>query len=96
MLRAMKRTPIGRWSYKRGVIPGDEREHIGPYAEDFQKNFEVGDGKTIHVADAVGVNMAATKALAKEVDQLKRRIAAIKGGVKRTGKSAAHREVAHG
>jgi hypothetical protein len=67
MLAAMKDLPIERWKYI------DRKEdHIGPYAEDFRERFGVGDGKTIDVIDAVGVLMASVKALAEEVDELKR------------------------
>lgn len=68
-LEAMEHTPVEKWNYKPGVE--DEGEHIGPYAEDMQKNFGVGDGKKINLMDAVGVTMAAVKDLSKEVKELK-------------------------
>lgn len=62
---------IEKWRYKKEVGL-DRREHIGTYAQDFKKYTGLGDGRTIHVVDAVGVNMAATKALSRDVRALRR------------------------
>lgn len=67
-LESLEETPVEKWKYKPGVA--DEGRHIGPYAEDMQKNFGVGDGKTINVIDAIGVTMAAVKDLNEKVDRL--------------------------
>lgn len=67
VLAAMKQLPVERWKYI-----DHKEDHIGPYAEDFKERFGVGDGKTIDVIDAIGVLMASVKALAAEVDELKR------------------------
>lgn len=68
ILDAVKSMPVERWSYKPGA--GDGKEHVGPYAEDFKKATGLGDGRTISIIDALGVNMGATKELAKKVDDL--------------------------
>jgi len=67
ILAAMKELPVERWKYIN-----HKEDHIGPYAEDFRELFGVGDGKTIDVIDAIGVLMASVKALAKELDEVKR------------------------
>jgi len=67
ILAAMKDLPVERWKYIN-----HKEDHIGPYAEDFRALFGVGDGKTIDVIDAIGVLMASVKALAKELDEVKR------------------------
>ncbi len=67
ILAAMKELPVERWKYIN-----HKEDHIGPYAEDFRALFGVGDGKTIDVIDAIGVLMASVKALAKELDEVKR------------------------
>jgi hypothetical protein len=67
ILAAMKELPVERWKYIN-----HKEDHIGPYAEDFRELFGVGDGKTINVIDAIGVLMASVKALAKELDEVKR------------------------
>ncbi len=60
---------VERWRYK--LETGLEQQtHIGPYAEDFQKAFGVGDGVTINTIDAVGVCLAAIKALSEKVETL--------------------------
>lgn len=81
VLNAVKDLEVDRWEYKPGVA--DEGEHIGPYAEDFQKLFGVGDGRTINVVDAIGVNLAAVKGLANKVDRLEKRLGLRKPGEKR-------------
>ncbi|MEX3614413.1 MAG: tail fiber domain-containing protein, partial [Burkholderia gladioli] len=63
--------PVEQWRYKPGIGLGDAA-HIGPYAQDFAKNFG-GDGHSIGLLDAIGVNMAATKGLAQKVARLERR-----------------------
>jgi len=67
ILAAMKELPVERWKYIN-----HKEDHIGPYAEDFKERFGVGDGKTIDVIDAIGVLMASVKALAAELDEVKR------------------------
>lgn len=56
---------LDKWKYK-----GIDREHIGPYAEQFQELFGVGDGKTINIIDAVGVLLGAVKELNMQVKLL--------------------------
>jgi hypothetical protein len=70
VLDAVNDMPVEKWRYRPGVDDGGAAPHIGPYAEDMQKKFGVGDGKTIRVMDAVGVSMAAIQGLTKKVDRL--------------------------
>lgn len=67
-LDAVESMPVEKWKYKDGVADGGE--HIGPYAEDFQKATGLGDGKTIGIVDAIGLNMKATQELSAKVDKL--------------------------
>ncbi len=67
-LDAVRSMPVEEWSYKEGVA--DEGRHIGPYAEDFQKATGQGDGRSIDVISAIGLNMKATQELAERVDEL--------------------------
>lgn len=70
-LAAVKATPVKSWQYKDGE--GDGGAHVGPIAEDVQKNFGDGvapGGEQIDVISMVGQNMAATRALAKKVEAL--------------------------
>ena len=48
----------------------ETRPHIGPYAEDFQAAFGVGDGATINPIDAIGVCLAVIWALSQRVEDL--------------------------
>ncbi len=70
-LAAIENTPVESWTYKEGE--GDGGSHIGPMAQDVQKN--MGDsvaprGKVIDIISANGINMAAIKELSKRVQKL--------------------------
>ena len=68
-LEKLEDLPVERWRYKDGLGLGD-RDHLGPYAEDFRGTFGLGDGKTINIIDAIGIGLSATKGLAKKVKVL--------------------------
>jgi hypothetical protein len=65
---------VEKWKYKPGQPYSDAEEHIGTYAQDFARETGVGNGKTINVIDAIGVNMAATKELSKELRSLRKQV----------------------
>ena len=51
----------------------EQKEHVGPMAQDFKAAFGLGDSdKEIQAVDAFGVLLMAVKALSEEVEQLKR------------------------
>ena len=52
--------PVASWCYK---TEDESTRHIGPFAEDFQRLFGLGDGKTISIVDAQGVAFAAIQGL---------------------------------
>ena len=64
VLESLKKLTIHKWQYK-----GDTVNHLGPYAEDFQELFGVGDGKTIHLIDVMGVALASLKAMALQMEK---------------------------
>ena len=68
-LAKVEKLPVERWRYKEGLGLGD-RDHIGPYAENFTEEFGLGDGKTISVIDAIGIGLSATKGLAERVHKI--------------------------
>lgn len=76
-LEAIKDMPIEEWQYKPGVA--DESEHIGTYAQDFQKATGKGDGKTIPIVDAIGITMKAVQDVNNKVDKLGRAVGLAKG-----------------
>jgi hypothetical protein len=59
VLERLKELPLFTWKYK-----GDDTTHIGPMAQDFQKAFGVGDGKTLFFGDMLSVIMGSMKELA--------------------------------
>jgi hypothetical protein len=69
LLAAVAKLPVETWRYK-AETGLETRPHIGPYAEDFQAAFGVGDGVTINPIDAVGVCLAAIQALTQKVESL--------------------------
>lgn len=60
--------PVEFWTYRSG----DPRMHIGPYAEDFQDRFGVGDGQSIAYSDAIGVLFVLVKMLLRRVRHIER------------------------
>lgn len=69
-LRAVEKMPIDAYDYKPGA--GDGGRHVGPMAQDFQRETGLGDGRSIAVQDALGVTMGAVKELSAKVDKLAR------------------------
>lgn len=67
ILEGVRALEVENWNYKHDVA---KRAHIGPYAEDFQELFAVGDGMTIDPVDAFGVLFAAVKELTARVREL--------------------------
>ncbi|MGN7869543.1 tail fiber domain-containing protein [Paracoccus sp. 22332] len=65
-LGAIRKMPVERWRYKEGM--GDEGEHVGPYAQDFQAATGKGDGQTIPLMEAISVTMKAVQDLDKKID----------------------------
>ena len=76
-LEAINNTPVKSWKYDDTKIDNEDSEtHIGPMAQDVQKN--MGDkagpgGKMIDLISLNGINMAAVRALSKKVDNLERK-----------------------
>ncbi len=57
--------PVQSWRYK---VEDASTRHIGPVAEDFQREFGLGDGESIGTVDADGVALAAIQGLVQKVD----------------------------
>ena len=69
-VEAFKNLDVDSWKYKDGIADGGR--HVGPYAEDVQR--ELGDevapgGKQIDVISMSGAQTAAIKGLAEKLDQ---------------------------
>ncbi|HJQ13040.1 MAG TPA: hypothetical protein VJ840_18555 [Gemmatimonadaceae bacterium] len=69
VLKKLRSMPIDAWRYKPEIGMGAGM-HLGAMADDFAQRFG-GDGHSIPVVDAIGVSMAAIKALADQVERLK-------------------------
>lgn len=59
VLKALRELDISTWKYI-----GEDEAHIGPMAQDLQRLFGVGDGRTVKVIDVMGILMAAAKEMA--------------------------------
>ncbi|WP_084570542.1 tail fiber domain-containing protein [Methylosinus sp. PW1] len=68
ILDALKKMPVSAWRYKDGQ---DRERHVGVMAQDFQRETGLGDGRSIHVVDALGVVMGGVQELAEQVEKLK-------------------------
>jgi hypothetical protein len=77
-LAGIEKTAVKEWKYKDDSPAADGgQQHIGAMAQDMQKN--LGDevapgGKMVDIVSALGVNMAATKALSQKVTKLQKSI----------------------
>lgn len=68
-LRALRAMPIYRWNYK-----GQQEKHIGPITEQSPAEIVTEDRLKLKLADALGLNLAATKALDRKVEKLEKKI----------------------
>ena len=87
-LDGLKKVPVEKWKYKKGVA--DEGEHVGPYAEDMNKEFGdqvAPEGKGLDLVSVSGQHHAAIRALGKEVDNIKQEIGLKKEKTKEGGKA---------
>jgi hypothetical protein len=82
ILTSLRKVPVSTWNY---ITEGRQSRHLGPMAEDFYGAFKLGTtDKAIGIQDAVGVSLAAVKALdartlelqqkAEEVEQLRAKV----------------------
>lgn len=60
LLKGLRKVRVERWNYK-----GETRPHVGPYAEEFNDTFGVGQGHRgmINLVDGLGVALGAIKEL---------------------------------
>lgn len=68
ILERVNQLDIEKWKYK-----GIDTKHLGPYAEQFQEVFGIGDGKTINLIDTVGILLASVQELSHKLDCITRR-----------------------
>lgn len=76
-LDKIKKVPVEAWRYKAGIEDGGAQEHIGPYAEDMNREFGEGmapDGKAINVMNEAGLALAGVKALTAKVERIERAV----------------------
>lgn len=65
LLDKLKQVRVDKWKYK-----GSKAEHIGPYAEEFNKTFGVGTHRdAIDVVSMLGVTLGAIKELNEKVER---------------------------
>lgn len=62
---AIRQLPISIWSYKHD---NDNEPHAGPMAQDLQRLFGIGDGRSFNVIDAVGSLYVISRVLAKKIE----------------------------
>ena len=69
ILERVNELELDKWTYK-----GIDREHIGPYAEQFNELFGLKESNSINLIDALGVSLGSIKELTKRIEQLEARI----------------------
>lgn len=70
ILQAIDKMRVENWRYTPEAGQDDGQQHMGTYAQDFQKETGLGDGKSIPVVDAVGVTMKGIQELNAKVNKL--------------------------
>ena len=74
VLKKISQLPVYKWQYR-----GQERDHIGPMAQDFHEAFGLGnDSTSIAAIDADGVALAAIKALHQLIEEQQLEIEVLK------------------
>lgn len=65
LLDKLKNVRVNRWNYR-----GDNAQHIGPFSEEFNKEFEIKTDRPdmINIIDALGVTLGAVKELDAKVN----------------------------
>jgi hypothetical protein len=75
ILSRLRKVPVSTWNY---ITEGQQSRHIGPMAEDFYTAFRLGTtDKAIGIQDAVGVSLAAVKALDERTAELQKKSAEV-------------------
>jgi hypothetical protein len=70
ILESVEKLPLAIWKYKDEIDAADHQPHIGPYAEDMQRLFGLGNGREIFLMDAIGICLGSIQALSGRVQQL--------------------------
>jgi hypothetical protein len=79
VLSRLRKIPVSTWNY---ISEGREVRHLGPMAEDFYKQFNLGVGNTsIGVQDLAGVSIAAVKELDVQLQQKNAEVENLKAKV---------------
>ena len=80
VLSRLRKIPVTSWNY---ISEGRQVRHLGPMAEDFFEQFELGTGNTsIGVQDLAGVSIAAVKELDDQLQQKNAEIEKLQSEVK--------------
>ena len=97
VVRGLQRIPVEQWKYKKGI--SDEAEHVGPYAEDVQREFgddAAPEGKAIDMVSMNGIALAGIKSLANRADRLEKKLGLIrKETTAKTTKGGSHGQTKH-
>jgi hypothetical protein len=75
VLARLRKVQVSTWNY---IAEGQQSRHLGPMAEDFYGAFKLGTtDKAIGIQDAVGVSLAAVKALDARTLELQKKTAEV-------------------
>jgi hypothetical protein len=75
VLARLRKVPVSTWNY---IAEGQQSRHLGPMAEDFYGAFGLGTSdRAIGIQDAVGVSLAAVKALDARTLELQQKSAEV-------------------
>lgn len=81
-LERVNKLKVKTWQYNRAAQVGfnlDDDYHVGPMADDWRDHFG-GNGRTIHVGDAIGVLIKSVQELTTQVEDLQKEVKRLKNG----------------
>jgi len=86
VLNRVAELPISTWAYKED----DQVKHLGPMAQDFYKQFGLGNSeRRIATIDTSGVALAAIQGLKQEIDRKDAQIRELRAEIQRLNETAA-------
>lgn len=79
VLALLQALPVPIWKYNDATAEAtsDYAGHMGPYADDFQQIFALGDGRTLAFVDVIGVALAGLQGATLRIAELEDRVAKL-------------------
>ena len=83
VFEALTQLGVYIWEYLPEIAEknDDPFPHMSPYPEDIKAVFAIGNSRTLHFLDIVGISIAASKGALEKINQLEERIAKLEAAM---------------